>query len=86
MNSFHRSSSKGESPNSSRLWVLWVGLAISYLGIFLMSVWLTGSLTLFIGFSGKREGFFIGLIGLAILIVGMTVVARVVLGNPNKGK
>ena len=85
-NTFHGNSVKGKNPRLNALWILWTGLLISCLGIFLISVWLTESLTLFMGREGKNEGLVMGLMGFVILIVGITVIVSVALKDMNKGK
>jgi len=60
------------------LWLLYIRLLISYLGVFLISVWLTDSIVLFIGQTGKGGGVIVGLIGFIALTVGIMLVLLIV--------
>jgi hypothetical protein len=62
------------------LWLLRVGLLVFYLGIFLISVYLTGSLNLFLNLKQNEEGMVISrLFGFIALMIGIKLMLGVVL-------
>ena len=85
-NTFHGNSVKGKNPRLNALWILWTGLLISCLGIFLISIWASESQELLFNGLGKKQSQIIGLIGFIILIMGIVVVVRLVWKRPNKAK
>jgi hypothetical protein len=79
MNTFN---TPGKTRNQIKeLWFLWAGLFICCLGIFLVSVWLTDSIELFISQSSNKEALFVGVTGFLILVEGIIMVLSVVLKN-----
>lgn len=80
----HSNSENHNNLGLKGLWLLWVGLLVFYLGIFLISVWLTGSLNLFLDLEHNEEGIMIsGLLGFIALMIGIKLVLGVVLKHSN---
>jgi ABC-type Mn2+/Zn2+ transport system permease subunit len=75
---------KGIRTQINQLWILYLGLIRSYLGIFLVSIWLTRSIELFLRHADRDRDVIIGLIGLIALGVGILLVLFSVFNWPRQ--